>query len=35
LIRFGVEAQGEKMQFELRYRLTSANEPVELPSPTG
>ena len=35
LIRFGVEAQGEKMQFELRYRLTSVDEPVELPSPTG
>jgi hypothetical protein len=35
LIRFGVEAQGEKMQFELRYRLTSVDEPVELPSPAG
>jgi len=35
LIKFGVEVQGEKMQFELRYRLTSVDEPVELPSPTG
>jgi len=32
LIRFSVEAQGEKMQFEVRYRLASVDEPVELPS---
>jgi len=35
LIKFDVEAQEEKMEFELRYRLTSIDEPVELPSPAG
>lgn len=35
LIKVGIEAQGEKVELDLRYRLTSANEPVELPSPTG
>jgi hypothetical protein len=30
-----LEAQGKKLSFDLRYRLTSANEPVELPAVTG
>ncbi len=30
-----LEAKGEKLEFDLRYRLTSANEPVTLPAPTG
>ena len=33
MITLGIEAQGKKLEFELRYRLTSANQPVELPSP--
>ena len=33
LISFGMSAQGEDVSLELRYRLTSANEPVRLPSP--
>ena len=28
-----ISAQGKRMQLDLRYRLTSANEPVTLPSP--
>jgi hypothetical protein len=28
-----ISAQGKSMKLELRYRLTSANEPVTLPSP--
>lgn len=32
-ISFAVDAEGERVEFELRYRLTSANEPVQLPSP--
>lgn len=35
LITFELEAKGESMKFDLRYRLTSSNEPVELPAPTG
>lgn len=35
LISFAMKAQGEEVELELRYRLTSANEPVRLPSPTG
>jgi hypothetical protein len=31
-ITLGIEAQGKTMEFELRYRLTTANEPVVLPS---
>ena len=33
LVTLSIEAQGKTLEFELRYRLTSANEPVELPSP--
>jgi hypothetical protein len=33
LVRLTVEAQGEKLELELRYRLTSANEPIALPAP--
>jgi len=33
MITFGMSAQGEELSLELRYRLTSANEPVRLPSP--
>jgi hypothetical protein len=33
LISFSVGAKGEQVDVGLRYRLTSANEPVELPSP--
>ncbi|HEX4930573.1 MAG TPA: hypothetical protein VFV62_07670 [Gaiellaceae bacterium] len=32
-VKFSVAAQGEEVDLQLRYRLTSANEPVELPSP--
>ena len=35
LVAFSVAAEGEQLDLELRYRLTSANQPVELPSPTG
>jgi hypothetical protein len=35
LVTLSLEAQGQKLDFELRYRLTSANQPVELPSPPG
>ena len=35
LITLSIEAQGKKLEFELRYRLTSANEPVVLPSVPG
>ena len=34
-ITLSIEAQGKKLEFELRYRLTSANEPVVLPSVPG
>jgi hypothetical protein len=33
LVTFAVEARGERLDLELRYRLTSANEPVTLPTP--
>jgi hypothetical protein len=33
LITFAVDAKGERLELELRYRLTSANEPVRLPTP--
>lgn len=32
-VTLAISAQGKRMQIELRYRLTSANEPVRLPSP--
>ena len=32
-VTFSVAAQAERVDLELRYRLTSANEPVELPTP--
>jgi hypothetical protein len=32
-VTFAIEAEGERVQFELRYRLTSSNQPVRLPSP--
>ena len=32
-VTLAISAQGRRMQIELRYRLTSANEPVRLPSP--
>jgi len=32
-VAFSVGARGEQVELELRYRLTSANEPVQLPSP--
>lgn len=35
LITLALEAQGKQLEFELRYRLTSANEPVELPAPVS
>jgi hypothetical protein len=34
-VTLALEVQGKTLEFELRYRLTSANEPVELPSPAG
>ena len=34
-VTVAVSAQGKRMQLELRYRLTSANEPVSMPSPAG
>ena len=35
LVTFAIEAQGEKLELKVRYRLTSANEPVTLPSVSG
>ena len=32
-VTLSISAQGKRMQLDLRYRLTSANEPVGLPSP--
>jgi hypothetical protein len=34
-ITLSIEVQGKTMEFELRYRLTSANQPVVLPSVPG
>jgi hypothetical protein len=31
----GVSAEGKSIDVDLRYRLASANEPVQLPSPHG
>jgi hypothetical protein len=33
IVSFTMSAEGRELEFELRYRLTSANEPVELPTP--
>ena len=35
LVTVAVEAQGEKLELEVQYRLTSSNEPVTLPSVSG
>ncbi len=35
LITVAIEAQGETLQVKLQYRLTSSNQPVELPSVSG
>ncbi len=35
LVTLAIEAEGKTVKLELRYRLTSANEPVELPNPSG
>ena len=32
-IAFSIEADGQEIELEARYRLTSANEPVQLPTP--
>lgn len=34
-VTFAMSAEGKRVQIDLRYRLASANEPVELPSPRG
>ncbi len=34
-ITFAISADEKEIEVELRYRLASANEPVELPSPRG
>jgi hypothetical protein len=33
-VTFAMSAEGRRVQIDLRYRLASANEPVELPSPS-
>jgi hypothetical protein len=35
LVTLEVEAAGETLQLELRYRLTAADEPVTIPAPSG
>ena len=30
-----MEVQGKTLEFELRYRLTSSNQPVTFPSVSG
>jgi hypothetical protein len=35
LVSLAIEAQGKTLELQLRYRLTSANEPVALPSVSG
>lgn len=32
-VAFSLEAEGQEIDLELRYRLTSVNEPVQLPTP--
>jgi len=34
-VTLSMEAQGQKLDFEIRYRLTSSNKPVKLPSVSG
>ena len=34
-VTLGMEAQGKKLNSELRYRLTSSNKPIEFPSVSG
>jgi hypothetical protein len=34
-ITFTMSAEGKRADVDVRFRLTSANEPVELPSPSG
>ena len=35
LVTLGMEAQGKTLDFEIRYRLTSSNQPIEFPSVSG
>ena len=35
LVTVAIEAQGEKLELKVQYRLTSVNEPVTLPSVSG
>jgi hypothetical protein len=35
LVTLSVDIQGKTLQLELRYRLTSSNEPIKFPSVTG
>ncbi len=35
LVTLSMEAQGQTLDFEVRYRLTSSNEPITLPSVSG
>jgi hypothetical protein len=35
LVTLAIEAQGKKLELELRYRVTSWNQPVELPAVSG
>jgi hypothetical protein len=34
-VTLSMEAQGQKLDFEIRYRLTSSNKPIKLPSIPG
>jgi hypothetical protein len=34
-VTFAISAEGKSIEVDLRYRLASANEPVQLPSPHG
>jgi hypothetical protein len=35
LVTLGMEAQGQTLDFEIRYRLTSSNQPIKFPSVSG
>ena len=35
LVTLSMDVQGKKLELELRYRLTSSNKPVKLPSVSG
>jgi hypothetical protein len=35
LVTVAIDANGEKLELKVQYRLTSADEPVTLPSPAG